>query len=247
MLCYLIGRSQISITDALVHEIITECVSTTGGFVIQEKAKENQDMDTQIALPEKFGHYEVTKALMPIMIEIENYYYSVMPWKVLDNGYLCNFNMAKDGSNRTLSMIYLPDDHILYISDSPTNSPNLSIPTSSVEKLQNFIIWGSVNLTGGFIREQTKEDSSSTNVHKVAIQLQGNSSSNELITRLKPISTTLETTYYLAEPWKQDENGVLECQYFAQLKEEHKNMIIHFYYFPTPQVLAINFITSEAE
>lgn len=241
----LVGRAQTPITDALVHEIITECVSKTGGFIIKEETKDNKDHETQIALPDKFSHYEISEALSPLMIEIENYYHALMPWKVLDNGYLCNFNLAKDGSNRTLSMVYLPDNHILYISDSPTNSPNLTVPSSFVEKLQGAIVWSSVNMLRGFIREQKVEDLSTVDKqYQVAVQLQDNATATSIIADLKPLSAMLETAYYLAVPWKQDENGVLECEYFAQLEKENKNMLIHFYFFPKPHVLLINFITS---
>ena len=108
------------VTDQLVKEIITEFVSRTGGIIIQQKKKDNGDTETQIALPADFDHYKVTKALSPLMKEIESFYFSLMPWKVSENGYLCNFNMAKDGSNRTLSVLFIPDNKILYISDSPS-------------------------------------------------------------------------------------------------------------------------------
>ncbi|MDD6313720.1 MAG: hypothetical protein PUA78_01695 [Porphyromonadaceae bacterium] len=244
LLTCLVSSAQTPISDALVHEIITECVSKTGGFIIKQETKDNNDRETQIALPNNFSHYEITKALSPLMIDIENYYHSLMPWKVLDNGYLCNFNLAKDGSNRTLSMVYLPDNHILYISDSPSNSPKLTLPTSFDEKLQGAVVWSSVNMLKGFIREQKVEDLSSVDKqYQVAIQLQDNATATSIITDLKPLTTMLETTYYLGEPWKQDENGVLECEYFVQLTNENKNMFIHFYFFPKPHVLLINFIT----
>lgn len=242
--CCLIGRSQTPVTDALVHEIITECISKTGGFIKQEKTVDNQDKLTLISLPENLGHSEISKVLMPIMIKIENYFYPISPWRLMDNNCLCNFNLAKDGSNRLLAFIFVPDNHCLIINDSPTNSSDLSMPDSFIEKLQNFIIWGSINQLGGFIRAL---DIPSENVFKVAIQLQKDTSTDELINDLKSITTTLEAAYYLAKPWKQNEKGFLECEFFAQLKKERKNMIIHFCYFPNHQVLAIDFITDDAE
>ena len=69
------------VTDQLVKEIITEFVSRTGGIIIQQKKKDNGDTETQIALPADFDHYKVTKALSPLMKEIESFYFSLMPWK----------------------------------------------------------------------------------------------------------------------------------------------------------------------
>lgn len=245
LLTCLIGSAKTPISDALVHEIITECVSKTGGFIIKEETKENKDRETQIALPDNFSHYEIARTLSPLMIEIENFYHALMPWKVLENGYLCNFNLAKDGSNRTLSMIYLPDNHILYISDSPSNSPNLSLPLTFIDKLQGAVVWSCVNMLKGFIREQTVEDLSTVDkLYQVAVQLQNNATATSVIADLKPLSTMLETAYYLAMPWKQVEEDVCECEYFAQLEKENKKMLIHFYFLPKPHVLLIDFITS---
>ena len=231
------------VTDQLVKEIITEFVSRTGGIIIQQKKKDNGDTETQIALSADFDHYKVTKALSPLMKEIESFYFSLMPWKVLENGYLCNFNMAKDGSNRTLSVLFIPDNKILYISDSPSNSPNLKENNSFIDKLQNLVIWGSVNYLDGFIRDDREDNTTSANVHSIGIQLQVDATPQSIVSALKPTTTLLDTMYYLAEPWKMDDKGVLECEYFCQLDREKKNMFIHFYYFPTPHVLAIDFIT----
>ena len=230
------------VTDQLVKEIITEFVSRTGGIIIQQKKKDNGDTETQIALPADFDHYKVTKALSPLMKEIESFYFSLMPWKVLENGYLCNFNMAKDGSNRTLSVLFIPDNKILYISDSPSNSPNLKENNSFIDKLQNLVIWGSVYYLDGFIRDDREDNSTSAYVHSIGIQLQVDATPQSIVSALKPTTTVLDTMYYLAEPWKMDDKGILECEYFCQLDREKKNMFIHFYYFPTPQVLAIDFI-----
>lgn len=231
------------VTDQLVKEIITEFVSRTGGIIIQQKKKDNGDTETQIALSADFDHYKVTKALSPLMKEIESFYFSLMPWKVLENGYLCNFNMAKDGSNRTLSVLFIPDNKILYISDSPSNSPNLKENNSFIDKLQNLVIWGSVNYLDGFIRDDREDNTTSANVHSIGIQLPVDVTAQSIVSALKPTTTLLDTMYYLAEPWKMDDKGVLECEYFCQLDREKKNMFIHFYYFPTPHVLAIDFIT----
>lgn len=240
--------AQKPVTDALVHEIITECVSKTGGFIIQDKIKEDKDHEVQIALPENINHYEISKLLKPLMVEIEEYYYSAKPWKVLDNGYLCNFNLAKDGSNRTLSLLYLPNEHILYVSDSPTNSPKLSIPLSFITKLQNGIVWGTLNSVNGFIREEMEDKlSPQDDLYQVAIQLQENTSPMSIIEDLKPITSMLEQMYYLAQPWQRDDKGTLECEFFAQLKEYKKNMSIHFYFFPKPNVLVIDFITGDSQ
>ena len=230
------------VTDQLVKEIITEFVSRTGGIIIQQKKKDNGDTETQIALPADFFHYKVTKALSPLMKEIESFYFSLMPWKILENGYLCNFNMAKDGSNRTLSVLYMPENKILYISDSPSNSPNLKENNSFIDKLQNLVIWGSVNYLDGFIRDDREDNTTSANVHSIGIQLPVDATAQSIVSALKPTTTLLDTMYYLAEPWKMDDKGVLECEYFCQLDREKKNMFIHFYYFPTPQVMAIDFI-----
>ena len=230
------------VTDQLVKEIITEFVSRTGGIIIQQKKKDNGDTETQIALPADFDHYKVTKALSPLMKEIESFYFSLMPWKILENGYLCNFNMAKDGSNRTLSVLYMPENKILYISDSPSNSPNLKENNSFIDKLQNLVIWGSVNYLDGFIRDDREDNSTSAYVHSIGIQLQVDATPQSIVSALKPTTTVLDTMYHLAEPWKMDDKGILECEYFCQLDREKKNMFIHFYYFPTPQVLAIDFI-----
>ena len=230
------------VTDQLVKEIITEFVSRTGGIIIQQKKKDNGDTETQIALPADFDHYKVTKALSPLMKEIESFYFSLMPWKVLENGYLCNFNMAKDGSNRTLSVLYMPENKILYISDSPSNSPNLKENNSFIDKLQNLVIWGSVYYLDGFIRDDREDNSTSAYVHSIGIQLQVDATPQSIVSALKPTTTVLDTMYHLAEPWKMDDKGILECEYFCQLDREKKNMFIHFYYFPTPQVLAIDFI-----
>ena len=231
------------VTDQLVKEIITEFVSRTGGIIIQQKKKDNGDTETQIALPADFDHYKVTKALSPLMKEIESFYFSLMPWKVLENGYLCNFNMAKDGSNRTLSVLFIPDNKILYISDSPSNSPNLKENNSFIDKLQNLVIWGSVYYLDGFIRDDREDNSTSAYVHSIGIQLQVDATPPSIVSALKPTTTVLDTMYHLAEPWKMDDKGILECEYFCQLDREKKNMFIHFYYFPTPHVLAIDFIT----
>ena len=231
------------VTDQLVKEIITEFVSRTGGIIIQQKKKDNGDTETQIALSADFDQYKVTKALSPLMKEIESFYFSLMPWKVLENGYLCNFNMAKDGSNRTLSVLFIPDNKILYISDSPSNSPNLKENNSFIDKLQNLVIWGSVNYLDGFIRDDREDNTTSANVHSIGIQLPVDATAQSIVSALKPTTTLLDTMYYLAEPWKMDDKGVLECEYFCQLDREKKNMFIHFYYFPTPHVLAIDFIT----
>ena len=230
------------VTDQLVKEIITEFVSRTGGIIIQQKKKDNGDTETQIALPADFDHYKVTKALSPLMKEIESFYFSLMPWKILENGYLCNFNMAKDGSNRTLSVLYMPENKILYISDSPSNSPNLKENNSFIDKLQNLVIWGSVYYLDGFIRDDREDNSTSAYVHSIGIQLQVDATPQSIVSALKPTTTVLDTMYHLAEPWKMDDKGILECEYFCQLDREKKNMFIHFYYFPTPQVLAIDFI-----
>ena len=230
------------VTDQLVKEIITEFVSRTGGIIIQQKKKDNGDTETQIALPADFDHYKVTKALSPLMKEIESFYFSLMPWKILENGYLCNFNMAKDGSNRTLSVLYMPENKILYISDSPSNSPNLKENNSFIDKLQNLVIWGSVYYLDGFIRDDREDNSTSAYVHSIGIQLQVDATPQSIVSALKPTTTVLDTMYYLAEPWKMDDKGILECEYFCQLDSEKRNMFIHFYYFPTPQVLAIDFI-----
>ena len=230
------------VTDQLVKEIITEFVSRTGGIIIQQKKKDNGDTETQIALPADFDHYKVTKALSPLMKEIESFYFSLMPWKVSENGYLCNFNMAKDGSNRTLSVLYMPENKILYISDSPSNSPNLKENNSFIDKLQNLVIWGSVYYLDGFIRDDREDNSTSAYVHSIGIQLQVDATPQSIVSALKPTTTVLDTMYHLAEPWKMDDKGILECEYFCQLDREKKNMFIHFYYFPTPQVLAIDFI-----
>ena len=165
-----------------------------------------------------------------------------MPWKILENGYLCNFNMAKDGSNRTLSVLFIPDNKILYISDSPSNSPNLKENNSFIDKLQNLVIWGSVYYLDGFIRDDREDNSTSAYVHSIGIQLQVDATPQSIVSALKPTTTVLDTMYHLAEPWKMDDKGILECEYFCQLDREKKNMFIHFYYFPTPQVLAIDFI-----
>ena len=230
------------VTDQLVKEIITEFVSRTGGIIIQQKKKDNGDTETQIALSADFDHYKVTKALSPLMKEIESFYFSLMPWKILENGYLCNFNMAKDGSNRTLSVLYMPENKILYISDSPSNSPNLKENNSFIDKLQNLVIWGSVYYLDGFIRDDREDNSTSAYVHSIGIQLQVDATPQSIVSALKPTTTVLDTMYHLAEPWKMDDKGILECEYFCQLDREKKNMFIHFYYFPTPQVLAIDFI-----
>ena len=230
------------VTDQLVKEIITEFVSRTGGIIIQQKKKDNGDTETQIALSPDFDHYKVTKVLSPLMKEIESFYFSLMPWKVLENGYLCNFNMAKDGSKRTLSVLYIPENKILYISDSPSNSPNLKENNSFIDKLQNLVIWGSVYYLDGFIRDDREDNSTSADVHSIGIQLQEDATPQSIVSALKPTTTLLDTMYYLAEPWKMDDKGILECEYFCQLDREKKNMFIHFYYFPTPQVLAIDFI-----
>ena len=231
------------VTDQLVKEIITEFVSRTGGIIIQQKKKDNGDTETQIALSAHLDHYKVTKALSPLMKEIESFYFSLMPWKILENGYLCNFNMAKDGSNRTLSVLFIPDNKILYISDSPSNSPNLKENNSFIDKLQNLVIWGSVYYLDGFIRDDREDNTTSANVHSIGIQLPVDATAQSIVSALKPTTTLLDTMYYLAEPWKMDDKGVLECEYFCQLDREKKNMFIHFYYFPTPHVLAIDFIT----
>ena len=236
--------AETKITDTLVHEIITECVSKTGGFIIKDETKDNKDKDVIIALPKGVGIYEIAKNLSPLMGEIENYYYSIKPWKVLENGYVGNFNLSRDGSNRALSFVYMQNENLLYINDSPSNSPNLSFPTSFITKLQNVVVWGAVNCTDGFIREETYEDiSSNESRYNVAIQLQNDITATTLISKLIPISTLLEVQYYLAEPWKQGNDGVLECEYFAQLEKYNKNMFINFYYFPIPHVLLINFYT----
>lgn len=233
------------VNESLIHEIITECVSKTGGFIIQDKIKDDNDREFQIALPEEIDHYGIVKILKPLMVEVEYYYHSAKPWKVLENGYLCNFNLAKDGSNRSLSFIFLPDEHILYISDSPTNSPNLYLPTSYINKLEDWIIWGCLNSLDGFIREETEENlSEKVYLYQVAIQLQENASPTSLISDLKPITTTLEKNYYLSEPWKRDEKGILGCEYFVKLPKENRNLFINFYFFPKPNVLVIDFITS---
>lgn len=134
------------------------------------------------------------------MKEIESFYFSLMPWKVLENGYLCNFNMAKDGSNRTLSVLFIPDNKILYISDSPSNSPNLKENNSFIDKLQNLVIWGSVNYLDGFIRDDREDNTTSANVHSIGIQLPVDATAQSIVSALKPTTTLLDTMYYLAEP-----------------------------------------------
>ena len=54
LLTCLVSSAQTPVSDALVHEIITECVSKTGGFIIKEETKDNNDRETQIALPDNF-------------------------------------------------------------------------------------------------------------------------------------------------------------------------------------------------
>ena len=39
LLTCLVSSAQTPVSDALVHEIITECVSKTGGFIIKEETK----------------------------------------------------------------------------------------------------------------------------------------------------------------------------------------------------------------
>ncbi|MDE5849929.1 MAG: hypothetical protein K2H38_07290 [Muribaculaceae bacterium] len=243
-----VSVAQTTVTDAMVHEIITECVSKTGGFIVREEIKDNLDKETHIALPKDYNHYVITKTLRSLMIEIENYYYPVKSWKVLDNGYLCSFHIAKDASKRSLLFVYRPDNGSLVILDSPNNSINISMPESFVDKLQNAVVWGAVNLLGGFIREETLENISPVDIqYRVFIQLQKDATSASVVSELKPVSIMLETAYYLAEAWKQDENAGLECEFFAQLENEKKNMMIYFYYLPKSQVLTINFVTGPAE
>ena len=95
----------------------------------------------------------------------------------------------------------------------------------------------------GFIRDDREDNTTSANVHSIGIQLPVDATAQSIVSALKPTTTLLDTMYYLAEPWKMDDKGVLECEYFCQLDREKKNMFIHFYYFPTPHVLAIDFIT----
>lgn len=243
-----VGNAQTKVTDEIVHEIITECVSKTGGFIIKEETKANNDHETQIALPPEINHYKLVQSLSPLMKEIENYYFSIKPWKVLDNGCLCNFNLAKDNSNRALAFAYFPDNRILIVNDSPNNSPKLSFSTSFIEKLKGMVTWSSVNYLNGFIREENKEDIANDIVkYQIAIQLQDNITPTSIISDFKPISTVLEQMYYLAQPWKQDENGVLECEYFAERKDYNMNMLIHFYYFPKPHVFVIDFIQIDSK
>lgn len=243
LVCY----AQKPVTDAIVHEIITECVSKTGGFIVREEIKDNLDKEIHIALPKDYNHYDISRDLRFLMVEIENYYYPYKSWKVLDNGYLCNFNIAKDGSKRSLSFVYRPDNCSIVILDSPSNSTNLLIPTSFVDKLQNTIVWTAINLSEGFIREENQENISSVDTrYQVFIQLQADATPVSVVSELKPLLAMLETAYYLAQPWKQDDKGVLECKFFAELDNEKKNMVISFYYFPTSQLLIINFVTGSA-
>lgn len=245
LFCF-VGFAQTKVTDAMVHEIITDCVSRTGGFIVKEDVSENQDKEIHIALPNDYSHYEITKALKPLMMAIENWYHPFKPWKVLDDGKMCSFNVAKDESKRSLTLVYRPENCSLVIHDSPSNSINIPTPESLSysEYLQNTVVWGAINALDGFIREEEQENISPEDIqYRVRIQLQKDATLASVISGLKPVTAMLGAAYYLSQPWKQEDYGGVECKFFAELENEKKNMLIHFYYHPKPQVLTINFVT----
>ena len=111
---------------------------------------------------------------------------------------------------------------------------SFSFPTTSFSKLINFVEWGVVAYTGGFIREESDYE----DFYQVAVQLQSETTVSSLITDLEPLYNCLDQIYYCGRPWQIGDDGVLECEFFDQ-SEKH---FIQFYYFSKPQTLVINFI-----
>lgn len=223
-------KNESNVLDA----IITECVNKTGGYIGLQDTIDNGVKITYIVLPEGIGHYEITASLKSLIISIEEYYKSIKPWKVLDNGVLACVNVDKESKEKILMLEYDPQNSQFLIIDAKKDDFSFSFPTTSFSKLINFVEWGVVAYTGGFIREESDYE----DFYQVAVQLQSETTVSSLITDLEPLYNCLDQIYYCGRPWQIGDDGVLECEFFDQ-SEKH---FIQFYYFSKPQTLVINFI-----
>lgn len=226
-------------TDSLEFDvldvIITECVNKTGGYIGLQDTLDNGVKVTYIVLPDNIGHKEITASLKSLIIGIEEYYKSIKPWKVLDNGVLSCINVDKESKEKILMLEYDPQNSQFLIIDAKKDDFPFSFPTTtSFSKLINFVEWGVVAYTGGFIRKESDYE----DFYQVAVQLQSETTVSSLITDLEPLYNCLDQIYYCGRPWQIGDNGVLECEFFDQ-SEKH---FIQFYYFSKPQTLVINFI-----
>lgn len=105
--------------DEILIESVNKCVvdvvvNVTGGYIRLQETKDNGDKYTQIALPDSVGYYEITASLSPMMRDLEEYY-SVTPWKFLENDYLCSINVDKFTQKKLLVFLYDSQNKILLI------------------------------------------------------------------------------------------------------------------------------------
>ena len=105
--------------DEIIIESVNKCVvdevvNVTGGYIGLQETKDNGDKYTQIALPDSVGYNEITASLSPMMRDLEEYY-SVTPWKFLENDYLCSINVDKFTQKKLLVFLYDPQNKILLI------------------------------------------------------------------------------------------------------------------------------------
>ncbi|MBR5550950.1 MAG: hypothetical protein IKV83_03410 [Muribaculaceae bacterium] len=224
--------------DEIIIESVNKCVvdevvNVTGGYIGLQETKDNGDKFTHIALPDSVGYYEITASLSPIMRDLEKYYSVVKPWKLVD-GCLCSINVEKNHKEKLLIFIYHPQNRDLVIYESKVdNKPHIMPSKTPFSIIYDFVTWGAVAETGGFIREEYDDGM----YKQVAVKLQPKTTVSSLISDLKPFYNYLEQIYYCGQPWKIGEDGVLECKFFV----ESEKLLIHFYYVRETQILVINF------
>lgn len=196
------------------ERLINQITTATSGEVLYSEQNE-AGRATQIRVPSYYTNLKIARELRNIMKDLERDYLPVQPWTALGDGAMLSFNVAKDNSGNVLNILYLPDNHDIIIHESIIqNEPEITIPNSFFEKLKNFIEWGSVIETGGFIKDSFEN----TECFYTLIQLQDYANSHTICGLLSPIYTYLKLRSSMNEDWH-FEDGNESCSFYIELNK----------------------------
>lgn len=232
------------ILNTVVDEIIKECVSLTNGYITHEEVTDTKDRITQIALPVNLQVFDIPTMLKSLTNEIEQFYFPTTSWKTIEgDGYLCCFYVTKDEPQRSLGFVFDQKNHFLQIHDSPSNSLNISLPTSTKEQFEKTTIWEVVNLLGGFITAETKENvSSEYSLYKILVQLPDAIAYETLIWKMKPIYSSLEHHDFTVKAWSYYEDKGIQCEFFTHF-DDNESVLTNFFYIPNGNGIVITFVS----
>lgn len=220
------------------YTIVSECLSLSGGKILDDSTSADGEMCTQILLPSKYDNFEIVKLLNPVMAKMHSLYDSLKPWKSIETGQLISFSLRKDEPRRAVSICYYPDDSILLIVNSEPEVMKDYIPDTAFKKFVSYVEWVSVILTEGFIIEESGDyDKGSIDVK---IQLPKITTNESFMKDLSPLCMALSEKALLSSPWEISESGAIECSMSVML-EKSSNVCIKFSYSAQTHTLLISF------